>query len=89
MAVCRAQCKKLFFLFLFFLAYAVAQWLGIRLQMIGVFIVAAVAFIAMMEHHLHYVNPGESRGGGEGRGGEGRCWMFLCSAHSIHTRTHI
>ena len=30
--------------------YAVAQWLGIRLQMLGVAMVVGVAFIAVLEH---------------------------------------
>ena len=38
--------------------YAVAQWLGIRLQMLGVIMVAGVAFIAVLEHHFNTVDPG-------------------------------
>ena len=37
--------------------YAVAQWLGIRLQMMGVVTVGGVAFIAMLEHHFNTVDP--------------------------------
>ncbi len=40
------------------LGYAVAQWLGIRLQMLGVVMVAGVAFIAVLEHHFNSVDPG-------------------------------
>ena len=36
-----------------------AQWLGIRLQMLGVVMVAGVAFIAVLEHHFNSVNPGK------------------------------
>ena len=35
-----------------------AQWLGIRLQMLGVAMVAGVAFIAVLEHHFNTVDPG-------------------------------
>ena len=38
--------------------YAVAQWLGIRLQMLGVAMVVGVAFIAILEHHFSTVDPG-------------------------------
>ena len=38
--------------------YAVAQWLGIRLQMLGVAMVVGVAFIAVLEHHFSTVDPG-------------------------------
>ena len=41
-----------------FLGYAVAMWLGIRLQMLGVAMVTGVAFIAVLEHHFNTVNPG-------------------------------
>lgn len=41
-----------------FAGYAVAQWLGIRLQMLGVAMVTGVAFIAVLEHHFNTVNPG-------------------------------
>ncbi len=43
------------------LGYAVAQWLGLRLQMLGVAMVAGVAFIAVLEHRFASVDPGESR----------------------------
>ena len=39
-------------------SYVVAVWLGIRLQMLGVAMVTGVAFIAVLEHHFHSVNPG-------------------------------
>ncbi len=42
--------------------YAVAQWLGIRLQMLGVAMVTGVAFIAVLEHHFNTVNPGKGIG---------------------------
>ena len=38
--------------------YAVAQWLGIRLQMLGVAMVTGVSFIAILEHHFNTVDPG-------------------------------
>ena len=41
-----------------FSGYAVAQWLGIRLQMLGVAMVTGVSFIAMLEHHFNTVDPG-------------------------------
>ena len=42
------------------LGFAVAQWLGIRLQMLGVAMVAGVSFIAVLEHHFNTVNPGKT-----------------------------
>ena len=41
-----------------FVGYAVAQWLGVRLQMFGVVMVAGVSFIAVLQHHFSTVNPG-------------------------------
>lgn len=41
-----------------FTGYAVAQWLGIRLQMLGVAMVAGVSLIAVLEHHFNSVDPG-------------------------------
>ena len=41
------------------LGYAVSQWLGIRLQMLGVIMVTCVSFVAVLEHHFGSVNPGE------------------------------
>ncbi len=38
--------------------FAVAQWLGIRLQMLGVAMVTGVALIAVLEHHFNSVDPG-------------------------------
>ncbi len=38
--------------------FAVAQWLGIRLQMLGVAMVTGVALIAVLEHHFDSVDPG-------------------------------
>ena len=42
-----------------FIGYVVAQWLGIRLQMLGVAMVTGVSFIAVLEHHFNTVDPGE------------------------------
>ncbi len=42
-----------------FAGQAAGQWLGIRLQMMGVAMVTAVAVIAVLEHHFRTVNPGE------------------------------
>ena len=39
-------------------AFAASQWLGIRLQLLGVAMVAIVAFIAMLQHQFSSVNPG-------------------------------
>ena len=39
-------------------SYAVSQWLGIRLQMLGVIMVTCVSFMAVLEHHFGSVNPG-------------------------------
>ena len=48
--------------FSFHLGYAIAQWLSIRLQMLGVAMVGGVAFIAVLEHHFAgSVNPGETK----------------------------
>ena len=38
------------------IGYAVAQWLGIRLQMLGVAMVTGVSFIAVLEHHFNTVD---------------------------------
>ena len=38
--------------------YAVSFWLSLRLQMIGVFIITAAAFIAVLEHHFSFIDPG-------------------------------
>ncbi|XP_067681975.1 ATP-binding cassette sub-family C member 10-like [Haliotis asinina] len=35
-----------------------AKWLDFRLQMLGVAMVTGVAFVAVLEHHFHTVNPG-------------------------------
>ena len=40
-------------------AYAASYWLSLRLQLVGVFIITAVAFMAMLEHHLSFVDPGQ------------------------------
>ncbi|ELU02886.1 hypothetical protein CAPTEDRAFT_191165 [Capitella teleta] len=41
-----------------FAGCAVAQWLGLRLQLMGVAMVTGVAFIAVLQHHFHTANPG-------------------------------
>ena len=41
-----------------FAGYAVSFWLSLRLQMIGVFIITAAAFIAVLEHHFSFIDPG-------------------------------
>ncbi|XP_070569620.1 ATP-binding cassette sub-family C member 10-like [Ptychodera flava] len=41
-----------------FCTMVAGQWLGIRLQMLGVAMVTGVAFIAVLEHHFQTVNPG-------------------------------
>ncbi|XP_021347494.1 multidrug resistance-associated protein 7-like isoform X1 [Mizuhopecten yessoensis] len=41
-----------------FVAGAVGSWLGFRLQMMGVIMVAGIAFIAVLQHHFQTVNPG-------------------------------
>lgn len=38
--------------------YAVAQWLGLYLQLLGVAMVAGVSFLAVLEHHFSTVDPG-------------------------------
>ena len=38
--------------------YAVAQWLGLHLQLLGVAMVAGVSFLAVLEHHFSSVDPG-------------------------------
>ena len=40
------------------LGYAVAQWLGLYLQLLGVAMVAGVSFLAVLEHHFSSVDPG-------------------------------
>ncbi|CAH3017450.1 unnamed protein product [Porites evermanni] len=41
-----------------FCALVASQWLGLFLQFIGVAMVTAVAFIAVLEHHFSTVDPG-------------------------------
>ncbi|XP_033736231.1 multidrug resistance-associated protein 7-like isoform X2 [Pecten maximus] len=41
-----------------FVAGAVGSWLGFRLQMMGVIMVAGIAFIAVLQHHFQTVNAG-------------------------------
>ena len=41
-----------------FSALVASQWLGLFLQFIGVAMVTAVAFIAVLEHHFSTVDPG-------------------------------
>lgn len=40
-------------------ALVASQWLGLFLQFIGVAMVTAVAFIAVLEHHFSTVDPGK------------------------------
>ena len=40
-------------------ALVASQWLSLFLQFIGVAMVTAVAFIAVLEHHFSTVDPGE------------------------------
>ena len=44
--------------FCVFAGYAVAQWLGLCLQLLGVGMVAGVSFLAVLEHHFSTVDPG-------------------------------
>lgn len=46
-------------LFVSFSALVASQWLGLFLQFIGVAMVTAVAFIAVLEHHFGTVDPGK------------------------------
>ena len=39
-------------------AMVASQWLGLRLQFLGVAMVTGVAFIAVLEHHFSTVDPG-------------------------------
>lgn len=39
---------------------ACGSWLAVRLQMLGVFMIAAVATIAVLEHQFRSVNAGKS-----------------------------
>ncbi|XP_071834475.1 ATP-binding cassette sub-family C member 10-like isoform X2 [Apostichopus japonicus] len=41
-----------------FSSYAVTAWLFFRLQMLGVMVVTAVAFIAVIQHHFKGISPG-------------------------------
>lgn len=41
-----------------FAGQVAAQWLNVRLQLLGVAMVTGVAFIAVLEHHFQSVNPG-------------------------------
>ena len=51
-------CSCILQIFIIISGYAVAQWLGIRLQMLGVAMVTGVSFIAVLEHHFNTVDPG-------------------------------
>ena len=44
-----------------FAGLVAGQWLGVRLQMMGVAMVTAVAFIGVLEHRFHTVNPGKGK----------------------------
>ena len=54
------QKLQIIHMYVFHSGYAVAQWLGIRLQMLGVAMVTGVSFIAVLEHHFNTVDPGMS-----------------------------
>nr|QST14991.1 ABCC10 protein [Diaphanosoma celebensis] len=41
-----------------FAGQAAAQWLNLRLQLIGVAVVTGVGIFAVLQHHLHTVDPG-------------------------------
>ena len=41
-----------------FASQAAAQWLALRLQLIGVAMVTGVGVFAVIQHHLHTVDPG-------------------------------
>lgn len=41
-----------------FSSQAASQWLGLRLQLIGVAMVTGVGIFAVVQHHLHTVDPG-------------------------------
>lgn len=41
-----------------FASQAAANWLGLRLQLIGVAMVTGVGIFAVVQHHLHTVDPG-------------------------------
>lgn len=41
-----------------FAGQAAGQWLGLRLQLIGVAMVTGVGIFAVVQHHLHTVDPG-------------------------------
>ena len=41
-----------------FASQAAAQWLGLRLQLIGVAMITGVGVFAVIQHHLHTVDPG-------------------------------
>ena len=60
MTLYTCMCVNVIILFSFvhISGYAVAQWLGIRLQMLGVAMVTGVSFIAVLEHHFNTVDPG-------------------------------
>lgn len=43
-----------------FCTQAASRWLDLRLRMLGVAIVGAIAFIAVLQHHFQGVDPGQS-----------------------------
>lgn len=45
-----------------FASNTAAQWLDVRLQMIGVAVVTAIAGIAIIQHHKQLGNPGRLPG---------------------------
>jgi hypothetical protein len=42
-----------------FASAIIQNWLGLRLQMIGVLVVAGVGVVALVQHHHQMANPGE------------------------------
>lgn len=42
-----------------FASQAVSRWLGLRLQFIGVAVIAGVCFVAVMQHQYDVADPGK------------------------------
>jgi ATP-binding cassette subfamily C (CFTR/MRP) protein 10 len=42
-----------------FAGQAASSWLNFHLQMVGVVMVGGIAFIAVVQHHLENVSPGQ------------------------------
>ena len=64
-----------------FSALVASQWLGLFLQFIGVAMVTAVAFIAVLEHHFSTVDPGMLMD-------KFRCFSFRCKLRDIALNFH-